>query len=281
LSAELEILIEIAGEAAQVIREVYSSPFSVDWKAPRDPVTDADRRANQLICDRLTARFPGVPVVAEESDPDTFAGYREAPQIFFVDPLDGTREFVDKNGEFVVMIGLLDGQDATLGVIHAPATELAWAGRVGHGAFRIAADGSREAILPSNVHELADARVVASRSHRNQALERALALLGVRDSIALGSAGLKAAVVADGSAEAFVAPGYAGKRWDACAADALVRAAGGRVSDAFGDAIDYRGPSLSNDRGLLLTNGLLHEALLERLRGIRESRAAGESDGST
>jgi 3'(2'), 5'-bisphosphate nucleotidase len=87
----------------------------------------------------------------------------------------------------------------------------------------------------------------------------------------MGSAGLKGAYVARGAAEAYVAPFYAGKRWDVCAAEALVVAAGGRVTDAYGDAIDYRAESLSNDRGVVATNGVLHDALLERIAQIRKA----------
>ena len=86
-----ETLDSVAREAASLIRQVYRTAFSVDFKAPRDPVTEADRGANALICERLAAHFPNVPIVAEESDPQSFAGYRSAERIFFVDPLDGTR----------------------------------------------------------------------------------------------------------------------------------------------------------------------------------------------
>ena len=91
----------------------------------------------------------------------------------------------------------------------------------------------------------------------------------MRAITSMGSAGLKGAEVARGAVEAHVAPHYAGKRWDVCAADALVAAAGGRVTDAWGDLIDYRAPSLSNDRGLVASNGLVHDSILARLRQHR------------
>jgi len=271
----LELMLEIAGEAAVIISEVYAEPFSVDYKGPKDPVTVADRRANDLICQRLVEAFPNVPIVAEESDPASFDGYQRAERVFFVDPLDGTREFVDRNGEFVVMIGLLEEERATLGVIFAPAAQKAWIGRVGAGAFRVEADGSRHPLGVSPLNELGKAKVVGSRSHRDEAVERALSILGVGKVVALGSAGLKSAAVASGEAEGYVAPFYAGKRWDACAADALITAAGGRFSDAFGRPLDYRGQSLANDRGVVATNGRIHDPLLARLA---EYRAAHPED---
>jgi 3'(2'), 5'-bisphosphate nucleotidase len=266
--AELEQLIEIAAEAARLIMEVYARPFDVDYKAPQDPVTEADRRANALICERLLRQFPGVPIVAEESDPTTFGDYRTAARAFFVDPVDGTREFVDKNGEFAVMIGVVEDGRAVASVIDAPARGDVFAGLVGKGAFRIR-DGKRTPLAVSTTREITQSRLVGSRSHRSAKLEQALAKLNPREVLVMGSAGLKGTLVAAAEVEAYVAPGYAGKRWDACAADALVTAAGGLLTDTYGDRIDYRSASISNDRGLLATNGLVHEALV---RGFEELR---------
>jgi len=264
-STLLRTLDRIAREAAVLILEVYATKFSVDFKAPRDPVTEADRRANELICERLSQQFPNVPIVAEESEPETFAEYRKAERVFFVDPLDGTREFVARNGEFVVMIGYVEGDRATAAVIHAPESGISWLGAVGNGASRIDAQGVETPISVSTVGTLGDARIVGSRSHRNPALEQALSALGARELVALGSAGLKASVVAHAEADAYVAPHYAGKRWDACAADALITAAGGKLTDSRGELIDYRSERLDNDRGVVASNGLLHDAIIEKL----------------
>lgn len=267
--AELEVLVRIAAEAAVLVAEVYAKPFEVEYKGPRDPVTIADRRANELIVERLTREFPGTPIVAEESDPERFAGFRDAPDVFFVDPVDGTNEFIEHHPEFVVMIGLLQGKTVTHGVIHAPVSGTAWAGAVGFGAERIEASGERAPIAVTRVAELAHATIVSSRSHRSARLERALDSLGVKEITSMGSAGLKGAAVARGSVDAHVAPHNGGKRWDAAAVDALVVAAGGLVTDAWGDPIDYRGLSLTNDRGIVASNGLIHGELLERLHRHR------------
>ena len=265
----LEPMLEIANEAARLVLEVYETPFSVDFKGPKDPVTAADRRANDLICRMLADAFPGVPIVAEESDPETFAGYQKKERVFFVDPLDGTAEFIGRNGEFVVMIGLVEETIARAGVIVAPAKETAWAGIAGVGAWEIEG-GARRTIAVSSVDELNRARVVSSRSHRSPTLERALSLLGARDLVPLGSAGLKGAEIASGRAEIYVGTGRAGKRWDACAVDALVTAAGGRFTDSFGVPVDYRSASLENDRGLVATNARLYDRVVATLRELRE-----------
>jgi 3'(2'), 5'-bisphosphate nucleotidase len=262
----LETLTAIAGAAGEVVLAQYGRALAVEYKGPRDPVTEADRQANALLVAQLNAAFPGVPVVAEESEPASFASFREAPRVFFVDPLDGTREFIDQNGEFVVMIGLVEEARAIAGVVFAPALGVAWAGAIGEGVWRIdTKTGRRIPVRVSATDALARSRVVASRSHRSPRLERALASLRVGEIQHLGSAGLKGARVAEGQAEAYVETSASTKRWDACAVDALVTAGGGRVSDTGGAPIDYRGASLTNERGLVVSNGLTHEAILARL----------------
>ncbi|HEY7653441.1 MAG TPA: 3'(2'),5'-bisphosphate nucleotidase CysQ [Methylomirabilota bacterium] len=265
MRALLETLLAVARSAAELILEAYDRPFDVQLKRDREPVTAADRRANAVICEALAEQFPGVPIVAEESHPETFRDFRSAPRVFFVDPLDGTREFVARNGEFAVMIGLLEGARAVAGAVHAPEARRSWVGAPGTGAWRVEPDGQWVPVRVSTVSDLRRSRLVASRSHRSVSLQRALTALGGAGVRALGSAGLKGAEIAQGSADAYVDTGTRTKRWDACAIDALVTAAGGRVTDTLGAPIDYRGPDLANRRGLLVTNGLVHDAILARL----------------
>ena len=234
----LVTLVEIAAAAAHRVLDVYDTPFTVEHKGPHDPVTDADRQSNALLVDRLPHACPGVPVVSEESDPRAFGDLRRAERVLFVDPLDGTREFVDRNGEFAVMIGLVVGRDAVAGVIHAPVPGVAWVGGPGLGAWRVEPLGAWVPIHVSVTAELTQARLVASRSHRSARLEGTLATLAAREVRSMGSAGLKGAQVAQGLAEAYVDPGHGLKRWDVCAIDALVTGAGGRVSDVAG--VPYR-----------------------------------------
>jgi 3'(2'), 5'-bisphosphate nucleotidase len=263
--AVLETLADIAAAASARVLDVYRRDFTVGYKRPGDPITAADRRANALLVRRLGQSFPGVPIVSEESDRRSFADFHRAERVLFVDPLDGTREFIERNGEFVVMIGLVAGARAVAGVIHAPVSGVAWIGGVGLGAWRVDPAGPWVPVHVSTTRDLAQARAVASRSHRSRRLERTLAALGVREVRPLGSAGLKGAQVAEGLAEAYVHTGAGLKRWDVCAVDALVTAAGGRLSDVAGAPIDYRAGSLTCPRGLVASNGLTHAAILDRL----------------
>jgi 3'(2'), 5'-bisphosphate nucleotidase len=263
--SELEQLVLIARAAGEIVSRVYAREFTVDYKAPSDPVTEADRQANDLICERLTKAFPGAPIVAEESPPESFLGFQTGARVFFVDPLDGTREFVARNGQFVVMIGVVEGTRATAGVVHAPATGSSWFGCLGAGAFRQEPGESPRGIRVGAVEQPELATMVSSRSQRSLALQRALDAIGAREQRALGSAGLKGAHVADGSADAYLSIGPAGKLWDVCAVDALVHAAGGRVTDTRGELLDYRAADIGLQSGILACNERLHAALLERL----------------
>lgn len=258
MDALTQSLLSIGREAAREVMEVHARPFTVDFKGPEDPVTEADRRANTLICERLRALEPGTPIVAEESPEEDWADYRSSRRVFFVDPVDGTRAFVDGLKDFVVMIGLLDGDRPTHGVLVAPAHGIAWAGAVGHGAYRIDQDGSMSEVRIQGAKSLHEAAIVSSRSHRTSLLERAIELLGAPRILAIGSAGLKGAAVVDGRADIYLAPEHAGCRWDSCAPEALLLAAGGTYTDALGEELDYRAPSLKNDTGIVAGDPILH-----------------------
>jgi 3'(2'), 5'-bisphosphate nucleotidase len=175
------------------------------------------------------------------------------------------------------MIGLVEENRATHGVVHAPVLKTAWAGALDVGAFSVDPAGQRRPLSVSDVRDVADARVVASRSHRSELLEEALRMLGAREMLTLGSAGLKGARVAEGEAEAYISPVSAGKRWDACASDALVASAGGRFTDEFGELIDYRAASLVNDRGVVACNAHLHGILIDKLAAARAQYHRGKA----
>ena len=261
----LERILAIAREAAAGIAQVYAGQFDVEYKGKNDPVTIADRTANTLICDALIEAYPGMPIVAEESDASSYAGFTSAKAVWFVDPLDGTREFVARNGEFAVMIGLAEEGRATLGVLFEPATGRAFIGGEGLGAFEVMADGSRREAHVSKTARLADAEMLASRSHRSEDLERGVARFGVRAITPRGGAGVKAARIAMGESDIYWQPGRAGKRWDACAPEAIVRAAGGVYTDGYGDPIDYATDVIENTRGILAANAELHAEVLAKM----------------
>jgi 3'(2'), 5'-bisphosphate nucleotidase len=270
-SRAAEVALGAALEAAKVVMRVYETSFAVEYKVGDDPVTAADREANALLCDRLASAYPGMPIVAEESEPQSYAGFAAAPAVWFVDPLDGTREFVARSGEFSVMIGLAEGGRAVLGVVVAPAWDRAFVGVVGQGAWEATAGAARSPIRVSSHATMADASVVLSRSHRSARVDEFVAGLGPRETARHGSSGLKGALVAVGKHDVYLQLGRAGMLWDACATEAVVVAAGGRCTHVDGGTLDYAAGELSVSRGLVATNGLLHAPVLEALRAARRA----------
>ena len=228
---ELEEVLRIARLASERVRSIYESPFKVEFKAAGDPVTQADRDANKLICEALAAAFPGDAVVAEESAPTTSAevgSFTKRERVWFVDPLDGTREFTDRIGEFAVMVGLAVHARSALGVIVLPATGEAIAARVGRGTFAEAANRVRRPLHVSAVSNPSEARLLVSRSHRPPMIEPLIHRLGITRTVACGSVGVKIARIVFGEGDLYV-HGRGAKRWDSCAPEALLVGAGGRV----------------------------------------------------
>lgn len=267
MKRELEIAVALARRAGEVVMGVYDAgAVHVDYKGPDDPVTRADRESNALLVEGLSREFPGVPIVAEESPASDYAGWRESDACWFVDPVDGTREFVERNGEFAVMIGLAVGGRAVLGVVDECAHGRRFAAAEGVGAFEILGDGTWKPMRVSTQNDVRKARIVSSRMRPSELLTRVLAAAGAPPSRPVGSCGVKGARVASAEADAYVHIERAGYRWDACATEALVVGAGGVMTDAGGDRLDYRAASLANSRGLFASNGLLHDLLLARLR---------------
>jgi 3'(2'), 5'-bisphosphate nucleotidase len=262
-----EAMLVAALGAAEIVKRVYhEADRGVTFKVGDDPVTRADHEANAFLLDALGRVAPGVVLVAEESDPATYAGYAAADAAFFIDPLDGTREFVAKNGEFCVMVGFAEAGRATLGVIACPSWDQAFlgaalgeAGLAERGfAERALPGGAREPLRVSSTESFRDARGLISRSHKSPATDAVLARLGAKELVPYGSAGLKALQVATGAFDFYAHPGPSGMLWDSCAPEAIVRGAGGLLTDAAGDPIDYRRPTLANERGVLAAGPALH-----------------------
>lgn len=257
-------LLDAAAAAAEVVMSVYATAdVGISFKGPNDPVTRADKEANALLLELLARDFPGVPIVAEESEPESFRGFGAAPEALFVDPVDGTRDFIARNGEFAVMLGFAEAGVATVGVVDCAALGERYGGAVGHEAFVITKEG-KAPIQVGSVTDPARARAAVSRFNRSETVDAKLAAMGLGLFVPTGSAGIKGARVATGALDIYAHPSnHAVKLWDSCAPEAIVRAAGGVWTDAFGRAFDYRGPFAQNS-GTLAANPELHAETLRR-----------------
>ncbi|WP_181705705.1 3'(2'),5'-bisphosphate nucleotidase CysQ [Chthonobacter rhizosphaerae] len=236
---QLEALADLAIKAGAVILDIYSGDFAVATKADASPVTEADQRAEAVILEGLRRIAPGIPVIAEE---ESAAGRQAeiADRFILVDPLDGTREFVSRNGEFTVNIALVEGGAPVAGVVYAPALGRLYVGAKGEGAFAATVTGGvRSSFEPIAVRPrpAAGLTAIGSRSHGSPETATFLAPLPVAEFVSTGSS-LKFCLVAEGKADLYPRHGRT-MEWDTAAGDAVLRAAGGAVVTFDGRPLAY------------------------------------------
>jgi 3'(2'), 5'-bisphosphate nucleotidase len=226
----------IAQSAGREISRIYSTAFAVETKADNSPLTAADRAAHETIAEALAKLTPGIPLWSEESATIPWETRRQWSEFWLVDPLDGTREFIKRNGEFTVNIALVRKHTVVLGVVHAPVLERDYCGHVGGPALRTDAGQAPREI---RVRQPASPpiRVAGSRSHRGDSLDGFLQRLGAHEFVSMGSS-LKFCLVAEGTADVYPRLGPTSE-WDTAAAQAVVEAAGGRVINLDGQPLRY------------------------------------------
>lgn len=247
---QLDALRDIAVSAGREILSVYHSDhaIAVTAKADNSPLTDADRRAHSLIEKQLKNLTPDLPVLSEESELIDYQIRRSWQRYWLVDPLDGTKEFVKRNGEFTVNIALIEKGRAIAGVVHVPVSGITYLGKVGYGAWK--QDESKIVAISSSSLNIEGnpVRIVASRSHRGELLDGVIQAietgLGKIELLSMGSS-LKICLLAEGKADIYprMAPTC---EWDTAAAHAVLSAAGGEIVDT-----EFR-PLLYNQKAEML-----------------------------
>lgn len=230
-------LLDIARVAGQQIMRVYATEFTVEMKEDKSPVTDADYAAHHAIVADLKRITPDLPVLSEESADVPFANRSRWESYWLVDPLDGTKEFINKNGDFTVNIALIQNGVPVVGVVYVPVTGMSYYGSVGVGAFKRDQDGQASPIKVRRLMEGRPVKVVASRSHRGELLDGYLAKLGPHETISRGSS-LKFCLVAEGLADVYPRLGPTSE-WDTGAGHAVLLAAGGQVIGMDGKPLPY------------------------------------------
>ena len=231
----LDPVIDIATTAGDAIMQIYERDFDVELKDDRTPLTEADRASHEIIIEGLARLTEVLPVLSEESAEHDIEARREWDRFWLVDPLDGTKEFIKRNGEFTVNIALIEQHKPVLGVVSAPALGVVYAGETSSGAFR-EQNGRRE---PIGVQRPAKdpLRVVGSRSHANPELAAFLDTLGPHELKPMGSS-LKICLVAEGQADLYPRLGPTSE-WDTAAAEAVLISAGGSMMDLTGQPLSY------------------------------------------
>lgn len=233
----------IAVRAGDAITRIYNdADFGVSAKADNSPLTRADIAAHEQILAGLAQLTPDIPVLSEESAAIPYEKRRHWKRFWLVDPLDGTKEFINRNGEFTVNIALIDDGHPVLGVVYAPVLGVTYVATRDAGAYKLT-DGARAPIRVAGYSQ-GTVRVVASRSHSGESMARFLDKIGPKECVSMGSS-LKFCLVAEGSAHVYPRLGPT-MEWDTAAAHCVVEAAGGSVTDLTGAPLRYNKPDLLN-----------------------------------
>jgi 3'(2'), 5'-bisphosphate nucleotidase len=270
----LEKAVAIVREAGKILRDYHERPNEIEWKGVDDPVTAADRAVNAFLVKELNGTFPGDAVLSEEMK-DDLSRLRHT-RVWCVDPLDGTKEFIARNGEFSIMVGLAVEGKAVLGVVYQPVFDLLYCGIRDEGS-RIQHPAGEAPLRVSDTGEPERMGLVVSRSHRNPILDRIKTDLGTTRERISGSVGLKCGLIAKGEADLYLHPAPGTKEWDTCGPEAILVGAGGQMTDCWGRPLVYNRPDVRRRTGLVASNGRCHD-LVVRLMGPALSEAGIRPD---
>jgi 3'(2'), 5'-bisphosphate nucleotidase len=267
--AELALVEQMVRKAGELVAQYYAADVAVSYKkGADDPVTAADHAADDYLMAELARAFPDDGLLSEESADNPARLQRR--RVWIVDPLDGTKEFIGRIGEFSIMVGLaVDGRPA-LGVVYQPVTDLLYRGIPGQVA-EVVERGAARPLAVSTVAEPAAMRLVASRSHRDPLVTAVCQQLGVTQDRPSGSVGLKVGLLATAECDLYLHPAPGLKEWDTCAPEAILAAAGGALTDAWGRRLTYNKADVRQRQGLVASNGHLHQRIVAATSSVAEA----------
>ena len=266
LNHELDVAVDLARTAGAAILEQYEGPIDIEQKHFDDdsePVTQADRIANELIVTRLQREFPNDGILAEESV-DT-SRRLDKSRVWMVDPLDGTNGFIAGNGDFAVQIGLAQEGEPVVAVVYQPSTGVLYRAVRGEGTWIERPQLEPEKARVSDVRTFAEMRLAASRSHRSSRMNKVVQRFGFREEVQRGSVGIKVGLLIEQQCDLYIHLSPRTKQWDTCAPQLILTEAGGRMTDLFGEPLNYNVPDVQNRNGLVASSGAAHDLIIDTL----------------
>ena len=270
LQEELETAIALAREAGDVILEFYENGFEVEEKFSKDnfsePVTEADRASSELIVEGLKNAFPEDGILSEEAA-DTDERLTKQ-RVWMIDPIDGTRGFIEKAGDFAVQIGLTENGKPIVGVVFQPINDRLYFAVKSVGAYLIEKQGEMKKLSVSDKFDFREMTLAVSRSHRSPKMTNLVNYFGFKNELPHGSVGLKIGLLAQQKADLYIHLSPRTKFWDTCAPQIILEEAGGKLTDLFGQEIVYDIQDVQNYNGVLATNGTAHETVLAHLKSL-------------
>jgi 3'(2'), 5'-bisphosphate nucleotidase len=246
---QTEALLKLIRQAGRAILEIYRQDFKVQIKPDFTPVTLADHKANEILAQGLTAFFPDIPIITEENDQIPYSQRKAWSRFWLVDPLDGTKEFIKRNGEFAINLALIQEKHPVFGIIHVPVSDITYYGKKDKGCFKVTGNQDPESLNPSRQKEKNKVTVVGSRSYLSPEVYSFVNKLRQEfrevELIQMGSA-IKFGLIAEGKADFYLRTGRT-MEWDTAAGQVIVAECGKQVYDyKTGEPLEYNKVSLVN-----------------------------------
>lgn len=263
-ASELALLRPLMRHVGGYVRSMQEQA-AVSSKAGGEPVTEADREANRMLVEAMRDAFPGDFVMGEESFEDD-QKWTTCERIWFVDPIDGTREYIDGRDDYSVMVGLAVKGVSVLGLVYQPKSDRLYFGGPDMGSF-LEQGGETRPLAMGEPIPIESMTVALSRSHVPPRIHEALERLGIQKVVHNGSVGVKVALVTAGLADVYIHLGRGTKAWDLCAPEAILKGAGGRFTDAAGRPFAYDDPDVRNERGIVASR-CHHDAIVKVLSDL-------------
>jgi len=253
---ELGKILEGIVRAGEKVIEIYETDFSTEKKEDDSPITQADIECNKILKEVLGET--GITILSEEDTDDKKRLSEE--KIWIIDPLDGTTDFVNRTGEFTIMVGLVENNKSVLGMIYWPTKKKMYLAESGKGSF--CHDEEWEKIEVTMISEIQNCHALVSRHHLSEKEKRLLDEMEISVVTSIGSS-LKVTEIASGEAEIYLTTTNKMKQWDTCASNCIISEAGGKMTDISGKDIIYNTESVHHENGILVTNGLIHQDALD------------------
>jgi len=256
---ETKLAIDAAQKAADIVMNIYKQDFSVSQKDDNEPITQADIQSNQVIAKTISQSE--LPILSEES-PDQKEKRIDSKKLWIIDPLDGTTDFVNKTGEFTIMIALVEKNQPIMGVISHSTENKLYVAQKGQGAYRYYNEEWMK-LEVSKTTIISQCRAVGSRFHQSEQEKIFLKTLDISKFTSRGSS-LKVLDICSAKAELYFTTTNKIKQWDTCASNCIIAEAGGKMTDMSGIPLKYNTENVNHQNGILVTNELIHNQIIEK-----------------
>ena len=257
--SNLDTIMDALIQAGEKVREVYDTDFEVNKKDDNSPITKADLESNKIL--RSVLEKTGIPILSEEDVDDKSRLVSE--KVWIVDPLDGTQDFVNRTGEFTILVGLVENHVPVMGLVYLPIKKILYFAEKGMGAFCYDLNEWRK-ISVRRVEEISSCLALVSRHHLSGKEKKILDHLGITNTATVGST-LKVMEISSGRGDVYLTTTNKMSQWDTCASWCVISEAGGKMTDISGNDLIYNTEIVKHENGLLVTNGFIHDVVISKI----------------